>query len=155
MRSDVVKVTALSLVFAAFAVIDFSAAQMQPTATEAFHLRQECKSLADKKAEELLSINPDFQQLITSYSKSKYDLKSSRCYIEIFKSWRYGKQRESEMYVRQIYDGLTDDLLAYAQIQNGKKMGLIFDGAHVADVGKNLGWDDADNYITNMMKEER
>jgi hypothetical protein len=145
----------LSSVFGSIIGTEFCAAQVQPTATEAFHLRRECKELADKKAEELLSVNPKYQELVTSYSRSKIDPKNSRCYIEIFKSLRYGPRREHAMQIRQIYDGLTDDLLAFAKIDDQKKVGLIFDDKHVADAEKNLGWDDANDFIDKMMHEER
>ena len=47
--------------------------------------------------------------------------------VEIVKQWRYGQDFEFEQYVRQLYDGQTNNLLAYARINMGLKIGAVND----------------------------
>ena len=49
-----------------------------------------------------------------------------------------------------------DDLLAFAHITNGKKNGIVFDHQnHQTTTDANLGWDDANAYIDEMMADKR
>ena len=93
--------------------------------------------------------------MIFASHSSKYDAKSNRCYIEIFQHKKYGRKKENERQIRQIYDAQIDDLLAFAQIENGTKSGLVFDHEHRRTTDTNRGWDDANNYIDEMMLEKR
>ena len=36
--------------------------------------------------------------------------------VEIVKQWRYGQDFEFEQYVRQLYDGQTNNLLGYVRM---------------------------------------
>src|SRR6266567_5225369 len=153
-------------------------AQTPPTATEAFNLRIRCKAMADEKAEALawhpltaadgatMGLSPaDVEamnrihdatyEVFQSWHSSHYEAKTNRCYIEIFLHKRYGRQKENDGQVRQIYDAQTDDLLAFAQMDNGKKVGMVFDHGHHTTTGENLGWDDANAYIEEMMLDQR
>ena len=84
------------------------------------------------------------------YHSSKYDAKTNRCYIEIFQHKKIGQRKSIEVQVRQIYDGQTDDLLASASIENGKRNGIVFDPQH-----HSTGWDEANDYIDEMMLDNR
>jgi hypothetical protein len=153
-------------------------AQTPPTATEAFNLRIKCKQMADDKADSMQrhpltvaegagiglsardvdAINSNYEttteNLFSSHS-SRYDAKSNRCYIETLERKKLGRNKETELQYRQIYDGQTDEVLAFAQILNGKKVGLVFDPEHRQTTNTNLGWDDANAYIDEMMLEKR
>ena len=148
-------------------------AQTAPTATED-SLRVKCKQMADEKAESMTEhpmtyaegasagLNPGdvaeinkqiVQRMVNvtmSNHASNYDAKTSRCYIEIVKQWRYGRQFEFKAYNRQVYDAQTDDLLSFAKIEKGNKVGLVFDPKHrrTAD----LGFDDANAYMDEKMR---
>jgi hypothetical protein len=148
-----------------------------PTATEAFNLRIKCKQMADEKAASMQmrpmtvedgatlgmsaadvnALNRWVQannETILTHS-SRYDAKNNRCYIEIYGRTKFGRQKENQAERRQIFDAQTDDLLAFANIENGKKVGMVFDREHQAKIPGNLGWDDANAYIDEMMLEKR
>ena len=148
-------------------------AQTAPTATEE-SLRVKCKQMADEKAEsmtehpmtyaegasvglkpaDVAEINKQIVQRMVNVTMSNhasnYDAKTNRCYIEIVKQWRYGRRFEFEAHNRQVYDAQTNDLLSFAKIENGNKVGLVFDPEHrrTAD----LGFDDANAYMDEKMR---
>ena len=125
-------------------------AQTAPTATDEFK-QIECKQMGDEKAESMTErpmtdakgasvglkpadvafMNKQIEQrmanVILASHASNYDPKSNRCYIEIVRQWRDGRDFEFEQYVRQIYDGQTNNLLAYARINMGLKIGVVND----------------------------
>jgi hypothetical protein len=147
-------------------------AQTLPTATEAFNLRIRCKQMAEEKFQslrsrpmtveegasigwsprEVQSLNRNLPQEIHAHYNSKYDPINNHCYAEAFIQMR---TQEFEMEYRQIYDVQVDDLLAFAQIQDGKKSGLVFDRQYRPTEGSNVGWDDANAYIDEMMADNR
>jgi hypothetical protein len=152
--------------------------QTPPTAAEVFNLRAKCKVIADEKADSLewhpLTIadgaalgwsvatveaaNKNREatlEVILSTNSSKYDAKNNRCYVEIFQHIKIGLHKEKEVQYRQIYDGQTDDLLAFAKVENGKKVGMVLDIQHRKTTDENLGWDDANAYIDEMMADKR
>lgn len=127
-------------------------AQAPPTATEVFNLRIRCKEMADKKAENFFLGTQDSIKFV-SWS-SKYDIKSNRCYIGLLVQNSYPKipmEREQ----RQVYDGATDDLVAFAKIENGKKVGMVFDTGHRKTTDENIGWNDAIDYMDELMADRR
>ena len=56
---------------------------------------------------------------------------------------------------RSVYDGQIDDLLAFSKIENGKKVGMVFDHSHQTTLDNNLGFDDANKYMDGMMEDRR
>jgi len=54
---------------------------------------------------------------------------------------------------RSVYDGQIDDLLAFSKIENGKKVGMVFDHSHQTAIDSNLGFDDANRYMDWVMKD--
>jgi hypothetical protein len=147
--------------------------QTPPTATEAFNLRIKCKEMADQKAEDMrwkpLSVadgatagmnaaaverlNRDTMPEIVLYSQSsRYDPKSNRCYIEIHDHIR---KKAIDQDIRSLYDGQIDDMLAFSKIENGKKVGMVFDHSHQKTTDTNLGFDDANSYMDGMLEERR
>lgn len=125
-------------------------AQMPPTATEAFNLRIRCKEMADKKSENFY-LGP-VQEILFSAWSSKYDPKNNRCYIRIDV---HRRSASFDIEHHQVYDAQTDDLLATADIQNGKKHGMVFDLNHRTTTDENLGWDNAVAYMDEMMADKR
>ena len=127
-------------------------------AAEASNMRIQCKKMADEKAERLWLLNPYLRQqpeVIRRLANAKYDAKNDRCYIEIFDHHKAGGQRVFDLQQRQIYDAQKDDLLAFAKIQKGKKVGMVFDPTHRSTMGNDLGWQDANSYIDRMMADPR
>jgi hypothetical protein len=172
-------VRAVFFVVGVAAFSNHAIAQTAPTATEEFNLRIKCKQMADEKADSMTErpmtdadgasvglsaadvafLNQQMQQRWANVSMynhaSNYDPKSNRCYIEIVKQWKYGQHFEFEQYNRQVYDVQTDDLLSFAQINKGVKMGMVFDPEHRKTVDNNLGFDDANAYIDEKMRVRR
>lgn len=154
-------------------------AQTPPTATEEFNLRNRCKQMADEKAyamtehpltnadgasvglkpADVAAMNKEMEQrranvMLESHA-SNYDAKSNRCYIEIIIHKRLGKNFENEVKHRQVYDAQTDDLLSFTKIENGQKVGMVFDPDHRTTADNNLGFDDANTYMDQKMRARR
>ena len=73
---------------------------------------------------------------------SRYSPRTNRCYVEL--RVQTGELNErSDRFGRYLYDGETREMLAFAQIQNGKKSGKVFDLHHRTTSFENAGWDDA------------
>ena len=154
-------------------------AQTPPTATKEFNLRIKCKQMADEKAEsmqerlltnakgasvglkpaDVAAMNEQIEQrranVILSSHASNYDPKTNRCYIEIIKQWKYGQHSEFEKYIRQVYDAQTDKLLAYAYINQGQMVGIVYDPEHARTADNNLGFDDTNAYMDEKMRTQR
>jgi hypothetical protein len=154
-------------------------AQPTPTATEEFNLRIKCKQMADEKAESMterpltnaegasLGLKPAdvafmnkqvelrMANVIMSSHASNYDPKRKRCYVEIVKQWKDGHNFDFEQYVREIYDGQTNDLLGYVRINMGVKIGVVYDPEHQRAPENNLGFDDANAYMDEKMRTRR
>ena len=150
-------------------------AQTAPTATEEFK-QIECKQMGDEKAESMTErpmtdakgasvglkpadvaimnkqIELRMANVITSSHASNYDPKSNRCYVEIVKQWRYGQDFEFEQYVRQLYDGQTNNLLGYVRIYRGLKIGAVYDPDYKSLADNNLGFDNANAYMDQKMR---
>jgi hypothetical protein len=58
-----------------------------------------------------------------------YNPNTNRCYVEI-RVQTGGLSEHSDLFGQYLYDGETRELLAFAQIQNGKKSGKVFDLHH-------------------------
>jgi hypothetical protein len=147
-----------------------AAPQMPPTATEAFDLPIRCMKLGAQKLGSLqtqpmsiadgasmgmspaavATFNEEYvPQLIDAHYSSKYDSVNNRCYAEIY---IHTRTERFDIEQRQLYDANVDDLLASATIQNDKKYGNVFDHEnHSTTTFADLGWDDANAYIDEMM----
>jgi hypothetical protein len=154
-------------------------AQTPPTANKEFNLRIKCKQMADEKAEsmeerlltdakgaslglkpaDVAAMNKQIEQrranVVVSSHASNYDLKTNRCYIEIIKQWKYGQHSEFERYTREVYDAQTDKLLAYAYINGGQMVGIVYDPEHERAADNNLGFDDTNAYMDEKMRARR
>jgi len=84
---------------------------------------------------------------------SRYSPQTNRCYVEMrVQTGDLGNR--SDRFGRYLYDGQTRELLAFAQIQNGKKSGRVYDLQHRTTSFENDGWDDASEYIYIMMTDD-
>jgi len=182
MASKHYRTTFLVLSFMLFAV--HGSAQSPPTATEAFNLRIKCKKMSDDKAEELrwhpLSVADGASvgmsptgvaaqndrtkpEVVASWDSSKYDPINNRCYGRIYSHTSFlGWDNEYD----SVYDLQTDDLLANAFIQKGKKTGAIWDPDYKKPFGPtcvggcpaNFGdqtWQAAEDYMNEIMADPR
>jgi hypothetical protein len=142
-------------------------AQSPPTATEAFNLRIKCKKLSDEKAQGFIDMNRmvvDWET-VQAWNTSKYDPISNRCYGRFY-SHKIRQKYRLDHEADQVYDLQTDDLLAGAMIENGKKHGNIFDpeykkpwlpscrGGCPANFGDQT-WQAAVDYMNEMMADPR
>jgi hypothetical protein len=126
-------------------------AQTPPTATEAFNLRIRCKQMADQKAGDVAATNAELRwEIVESRGSSKYDATNNRCYILIY---HHIRKPGYENVVRQLFDAQVDDLLASADIRNGKKTGVIFGYKGGGLLTDEASYEAALNYMTEMMAD--
>ena len=85
---------------------------------------------------------------------SHYSPRTNRCYVEMRVQTGQLNER-SDRFAQYLYDGRTREMLAFAEIQNGKKSGKVFDLYHHTTSFENAGWDDASQYIYIMMAGDR
>jgi len=112
-------------------------------------LRSACASSAQQILEGNLIRSALYEEQFSRYSP-----RTNRCYVEL--RVQTGELNErSDRFGRYLYDGETREMLAFAQIQNGKKSGKVFDLHHRTTSFENAGWDDASEYIYTMMAGDR
>ena len=116
----------------------------QPMATEVFNLRSLCAALAGKMLEEQA-----IGAALTQSQISRYDPRTNRCYVEI----TVQSSKDSRYQHRYLYDGQTKELLASSRSEKGIRGGMIFDRQHIPTRAD--GWDDANEYIDQMMAEDK
>jgi hypothetical protein len=85
---------------------------------------------------------------------SHYSPRTGRCYVEM-RVEVMGSDEGADRFGRFLYDGETRELLAFAEIKEGKKSGRVFDLNHRTSKFENDGWDDASAYIYRMMADDR
>jgi hypothetical protein len=155
-------------------------AQTPPTATEAFNLRIRCKQMADQKADagawhdmtvaecaafgcsaaDVARINErDRPEVLGSWSSSRYDATNNRCYIRIYRHIRRTQTPQPFDYeVQAVYDAQVDDLLANADIRNGKKNGNIWDQSYKGErffKDGDASYEAAVTYMDELMADPR
>ena len=59
------------------------------------------------------------------------------------------------LFHRFLFDGQTKEMLAEASIYNDRKQGQVLDKQHNPTSSTDNGWDDAKQYIDQMMAEDR
>lgn len=132
--------------------------QTPPTATEAFNLRIKCKQMVAQKEQDMQEqrerLGKLAPELISSFSSSRYDPRANRCYGE-FHYHEYVRRASLDREVRALYDMQVEDMLAFWEIKNGKKNGVVFDHSHRSTKDKNIGWDDADAYMNEMIEDRK
>jgi hypothetical protein len=84
---------------------------------------------------------------------SRYSPRQGRCYVEM-RVQTIASDAQADRIGRFLYDGQSKELLAFAQIRDGKKSGRVFDLNHHTTTFDNGGWDDASDYIYRMMADD-
>jgi hypothetical protein len=142
----------LGLAACALGVVSAAAADhphQNPAASEDIRPRSACTASAQEILEGNFIRYALYQEQFSHYSPS-----TNRCYVEI--RVQTGELNEySHRFGRYLYDGQTREMLAFAQIQDGKKSGKVFDLQHRTTSFENAGWDDASDYIYAMMAGDR
>jgi hypothetical protein len=108
----------------------------------------ECAASGEKIFEENIIVG----SALTQSQASRYDPRTNRCYVELIVQ---AADKPTDYQHRVLYDGQTNGMLAFAEIHNGKKGGKVFDQQHRTTNLDNAGWDDASEYIDQMMAEDR
>ena len=119
--------------------------RVNPAVIEDVQLRSACAAQAQQILERNFVRSAVYQEQFWRYSPS-----TDRCYVEI-RVQTGGLSERSDRFGQYLYDGDTRELLAFAQIQNGKKSGKVFDLHHPTKSFENAGWDDASEYIYAVM----
>jgi hypothetical protein len=131
------------------AVLSCSSAYAQtyfkpPTATELFDLRSRCAALGREFIDDLVVGGAINKSLI-----SRYDPRTNHCYGDVTTE----RIDNVQYYNRSLFDLQTGDMLAFAKIEKGGKVGNVFGQA--APMGEDLGFTSANEYINKIMKEDR
>ena len=122
----------------------------QPPATaDIIQLRSTCADLGQQILQGNFIRSALYQEQFSRYSPS-----TNRCYVEM-RVQTNDPNKRVDRFGRYLYDGQTKEMLAFAQIQNGKKSGRVFDLLHRTTSFENDGWDDASEYIYAVMSDNR
>jgi hypothetical protein len=113
--------------------------------TQDIQLRSACAAKGEQILEGNFIRSAVYQEQFSRYSPS-----TNRCYVEM-RVQTGDLDENADRFARYLYDGQTKEMLAFAQIQNGKKSGKVFDLHHRTTSFENAGWDDASEYIYAMM----
>jgi hypothetical protein len=121
-----------------------------PTAADAdvVQLSSTCAALGQQILEGNIISSGIYQEQF-----SRYSARTNRCYVEM-RIQAGDLEKHSDRVGQYLYDGQTKELLAFAQIQNGKKSGRVFDMDHRTTSFENSGWDDARQYINAVMLDD-
>jgi hypothetical protein len=123
--------------------------QQLSSAAEETWFRSACTTLG----EQILAAN-FISSAVYQEQVSRYSPRTSRCYVEM-RVQTLDRDEHLDRFGRFLYDGQTKELLAFAQIKDGKKSGRVFDLNHRTISFANAGWDDASDYIyTTMIDDE-
>ena len=121
-----------------------------PTATEVFNLRSRCAELGQKILEGMVRGN---NEAIISQA-SRYDARTNRCYVDLIVR-TIDPTKPPNLFHRYLFYGQTKEILAEASIYNDRKQGQVLDKQHNPTSSTDNGWDDARQYIDQMMAEDR
>src|SRR5215467_15087539 len=124
-------------------------AHQLPTTADIIQLRSTCADLGQQILEGNFIRSAVYQEQFSRYSP-----RTNRCYVEM-RVQTGDPDENSDRFAQYLYDGQTREMLAFAQIQNGKKSGKVFDLYHRTTSFENAGWDDASGYIYAMMAGDR
>lgn len=119
-----------------------------PTEAEIVQLRSTCAAWGQQILEGNFIRSAIYQEQFSRYSPW-----TNRCYVEMT-VYTNELNKNSERLGQYLYDGQTREMLAFAQIQNGKKTGRVFDLQHRTTSFENAGWDDASEYIRATMTDD-
>ena len=120
-----------------------------PTATEVFHLRQECVALGQKILD-----NNIVGAALTSSQVSHYNPVTNRCYIQLT---TMSANLSNDYFSNYLFDGQTGEMLASATKEKGKKeYGSIFSGPAKTTVSdpSETTFQSTNDYIGEIMNDD-
>jgi len=118
-----------------------------PTATELFNLRRLCAALGEKMDKEMV-----FGSALTGTQTSHYNPRTGHCYVDLVRQDNGTDPRSRGYWNRTLHDGQNGEILAFAKIEKGKRVGMVF--GRLSDMRDDLGFSDASEYMDKLMKEE-
>ena len=119
-----------------------------PAVEEIIRLRSTCATWGQQILESNFIRSALYQEQFSRYSPQ-----ANRCYVEM-RIQTHDPEKQLDRFGQYLYDGQTKEMLAFAQIQNGKKSGRVFDLHHRTMSFENGGWDDASEYIYATMTDD-
>jgi hypothetical protein len=119
--------------------------ELSSAATEEVRLRAACAA----SGEQILASNL-VRFAVYQVQFSHYSMRMGRCYVEMMVQ-TITREEKSDRVGRFLYDGETKELLAFAEIKDGKKSGRVYDLNHGTTTFENSGFDDASDYIYARM----
>jgi hypothetical protein len=135
-----------------------TAQQPKATASEIFHLRSECATLADKVA----PANGDYGPYgVWQNTVSHYNPDTNRCYALGTVRYNSIDNVNRDFYTSSLFDAQTKEQLAFeswpAFQSTAKRMGLIVVYGIVKLSGLNpaRSYEEADEYIGKIMEDDR
>jgi len=101
-----------------------------------------CRHVAEQKAGAMLWPRPhideaDGRVLARAHHEARYDEARGRCFLEVYQ--HYTQAGHTEVERRQLYNAMSDELLAMTEARSGKQSGMVFDRRHRMTTGSNLG----------------
>jgi hypothetical protein len=115
-----------------------------PSATEVFNLRSRCAELGQKFVDDLV-----VGSALTKSLTSRYDSRTNHCYGDVITE----SIGTFSYHNRSLFDLQTGEILAFAKMERGNKVGMVF--GRLSKMDNDLGFTDANEYIDKMMKEDR
>jgi len=124
-----------------------SAAVVQPpTATEVFALRSKCAELGDKIRDgDVIGSN------LTQSVVSHYEPTTNRCYVELTVQTADTTTPLAYLH-RVLYDGQTNEMLAFTRVERSLKTGQIFVKAEPLG---DTAFEQANGFIDKIMEDDR
>jgi hypothetical protein len=119
-----------------------------PSATEVSNLRSKCAEVGEKM------LGGGNTEVLTKSQRSRYDPRTNRCYVELIVQTA-NPTKPPNFFHRFLFDGQTKEMLAEASSYNDNKEGQILDKQHIRNNSNNNGWNDAGEYIDQIMAEDR
>jgi hypothetical protein len=118
------------------------------SAAEVFELRSRCAALGQKILEGDLH-GPALSVDVSS----NYNARTNRCYVELSAS---RIDDPVHFHHETLYDGQTQEMLAFTEDEGGKKKAAVFARNDNAPYDKNTDWyTRAAEYIGNQMEDDR
>lgn len=124
-----------------------------PTATELFQARATCAKLGEQIMEARVSTQNKLEiaGLVVAhprrYERSRYNPTDGHCYVDFTMQCDSACQShssDSTSFDRQLIDGQTGEVLAFATIIKGTKVGMVYN--------QRFTYDDANSYIDSFMR---
>jgi hypothetical protein len=122
-----------------------------PTATEVFHLRNECAALGER----IMNENA-IGKALTQSVHTRYNPKTNRCYVHhVVQTADLSTPEDKSVFHDYLLDGQTKEMLATHSVERGKRSGIVYDLGYRAKHSNDWFGDAAEKYIEDMMMDDR